>query len=204
MYKRFIKRLLDFVLSLFGFILLSPFFIVIFLLLLFANRGKIFFMQPRPGLNERIFHVIKFKTMNDKRNKEGNLLPDGKRLTSVGRFLRKSSLDEIPQLLNVIKGDMSLVGPRPLLVEYLPYYTSREKLRHTVRPGITGWAQVNGRNKVLWNERLEMDVYYVEHLSFVLDFKIIVRTVINVFSGKDITVVPGSVVMKLNDERGNL
>ena len=154
----------------------------------FANGGKPFFYQLRPGKGERIFKIIKFKTMNDRRDANGQLLPDAERLTKIGTFVRKTSLDEIPQLLNVLKGDMSLIGPRPLLVKYLPYYSKREQLRHTVRPGITGLAQVNGRNKLNWDDRLELDAQYVENLSFLLDIKILFRTIINVLLRKDIAV----------------
>lgn len=180
-YRNLFKRLLDFILSLIGFILLSPIFLIVWLLLIIVNDGKPFFFQPRPGKNERIFKIIKFKTMNDKKDAKGNLLPDEKRLTSIGKFVRKTSLDEIPQLLNVIKGDMSLIGPRPLLVQYLPLYSPVQKRRHEVRPGITGWAQVNGRNAISWEKKFEYDVWYVDHLSFGLDVKIIFKTVKKVF-----------------------
>ncbi|GET45352.1 sugar transferase [Capnocytophaga felis] len=188
MYKNYIKRLIDFFAALFGLILLSPIFIIVMIGLFFANQGKPFFFQKRPGLNNRIFEIIKFKTMNDKKDQNGKLLPDVERLTTIGSFVRKTSLDEIPQLINVLKGDMSLIGPRPLLVKYLPYYTEREKLRHTVRPGITGLAQVNGRNNVSWDDKLEMDVKYVEEISFVNDLKILLKTIQNVVSQKDIIV----------------
>lgn len=147
---------------------------------------KFFFLQSRPGLHEKIFKVIKFKTMNDKKDKDGNLLPDSKRLTSIGNFIRKTSLDEIPQLLNVIKGDMSLIGPRPLLVEYLPLYSEVQKKRHNVKPGITGWAQVNGRNAINWNQKFEYDVWYVNHLSFALDVRIFFLTIRKVFKSEGI------------------
>ena len=161
---------------------------VVMIGLWFANNGKPFFYQLRPGKGERIFRIIKFKTMNDRCDANGQLLPDAERLTKIGAFVRKTSLDEIPQLLNVLKGDMSLIGPRPLLVKYLPYYSKREQLRHTVRPGITGLAQVNGRNKLNWDDRLELDAQYVENLSFLLDIKILFRTIINVLLRKDIAV----------------
>lgn len=186
MYKTHLKPLLDFFLALIGFILLFPIFLIVWIALSIANQGKPFFLQPRPGKNERIFKVIKFKTMNDKKDNQGNLLPDAKRLTAVGKFVRKTSLDEIPQLLNVIKGDMSLVGPRPLLVEYLPLYSKEQKKRHTVRPGITGWAQVNGRNAISWQQKFEYDVWYVEHVSFALDVKIIFKTIQKVFKSEGI------------------
>ena len=188
MYKKIIKPAIDFLIALIVFILLSPIFVVVTVGLWFANGGKPFFYQLRPGKGERIFKIIKFKTMNDRRDANGQLLPDAERLTKIGTFVRKTSLDEIPQLLNVLKGDMSLIGPRPLLVKYLPYYSKREQLRHTVRPGITGLAQVNGRNKLNWDDRLELDAQYVENLSFLLDIKILFRTIINVLLRKDIAV----------------
>ena len=188
MYKNYIKRLIDFLAALFGLIILFPIFVIVMIGLFFANNGKPFFFQKRPGLNERIFEIIKFKTMNDKRDKDGKLLPDAERLTKIGSFVRKTSLDEIPQLINVLKGDMSLIGPRPLLTKYLPYYTEREKLRHTVRPGITGLAQINGRNNISWDDKLEMDAQYVEKISFTNDLKILLKTIQNVISQKDIVV----------------
>lgn len=188
MYRNIIKPALDFLTALIAFIVLSPIFVVVMVGLWFANNGKPFFYQLRPGKGERIFRIIKFKTMNDRCDANGQLLPDAERLTKIGAFVRKTSLDEIPQLLNVLKGDMSLIGPRPLLVKYLPYYSKREQLRHTVRPGITGLAQVNGRNKLNWDDRLELDAQYVENLSFLLDIKILFRTIINVLLRKDIAV----------------
>lgn len=188
MYRNIIKPVLDFLTALIAFIVLSPIFVVVMVGLWFANDGKPFFYQLRPGKGERIFRIIKFKTMNDRRDANGQLLPDAERLTKIGAFVRKTSLDEIPQLLNVLKGDMSVIGPRPLLVKYLPYYSKREQLRHTVRPGITGLAQVNGRNKLNWDDRLELDAQYVENLSFLLDIKILFRTIINVLLRKDIAV----------------
>ncbi|HEY8659596.1 MAG TPA: sugar transferase [Hanamia sp.] len=186
MYKYFFKFFFDFLLALSGLIILSPFFILIFLALFFANNGKPFFLQKRPGKKGKIFKVIKFKTMNDKKDAQGNLLPDADRLTGIGKLVRKTSLDEIPQLLNVIKGDMSLVGPRPLLVEYLPLYNEKQKRRHEVKPGITGWAQVNGRNAISWEQKFELDVWYVDHLSFPLDVKIIWLTFKKVFKSEGI------------------
>ena len=188
MYRNIIKPVLDFLTALIAFIVLSPIFVVVMVGLWFANNGKPFFYQLRPGKGERIFRIIKFKTMNDRCDANGQLLPDAERLTKIGTFVRKTSLDEIPQLLNVLKGDMSVIGPRPLLVKYLPYYSKREQLRHTVRPGITGLAQVNGRNKLNWDDRLELDAQYVENLSFLLDIKILFRTIINVLLRKDIAV----------------
>ena len=181
MYRNFLKRVFDFTFSLIGIIILSPILILISFLLSVTNAGKPFFFQQRPGKNEKIFKVIKFKTMNDKRDENGNLLPDVKRLTTVGAFVRKTSLDEIPQLLNVIKGDMSLVGPRPLLVEYLPLYSEKQKRRHEVRPGITGWAQVNGRNAISWQQKFDYDVWYVDNLSLTLDLKILCMTIKKIF-----------------------
>lgn len=176
MYALFFKRLIDFLAALFGFLLLSPVFLSVCIGLFLANKGKPFFLQPRPGKNERIFRIIKFKTMNDKKDAQGNLLPDAERLTKIGAFVRKTSLDEIPQLINVLKGDMSLIGPRPLLVQYLDLYDKHQKRRHGVRPGITGWAQVNGRNTISWQEKFDLDVWYVDHLSFWLDMKILFLT----------------------------
>lgn len=191
MYKHFFKRFFDFIIVFMALLIIWPILLVITIWLHFANKGAgAFFFQERPGKDERIFKVIKFKSMTDERDAAGNLLPNEKRITKVGRFVRKTSIDELPQLFNVLKGDMSLIGPRPLLPEYLPYYTGRERLRHTVRPGITGWAQVNGRNAVKWDDRLEMDAYYVEHLSPGMDLKIILTTVKNVLASKDIEVVP--------------
>lgn len=181
MYKYFFKRLIDFIVSLIAFIVLLPVFLLVTLFLFIANSGKPFFFQLRPGKNDRIFRIIKFKTMNDRRGRKGNLLPDEERLTSIGKFVRRTSLDEIPQLLNVIKGDMSLVGPRPLLVEYLPLYSKEQKRRHEVRPGITGWAQVNGRNAISWQQKFELDVWYVNHMSFMLDLRILFLTLRKVF-----------------------
>lgn len=195
MYKVFFKRLIDLLVSLVAFIVLSPVFIIVVILLTIANQGKPFFYQLRPGKRERIFKIIKFKTMNDLKDKNGNLLPDDKRLTAIGKFVRKTSLDEIPQLLNVIKGDMSLVGPRPLLTEYLPLYNERQKRRHDVAPGITGWAQVNGRNAISWSQKFEYDVWYVEHISFALDVRILFRTFIKVFRSEGIS-ASGHVTME--------
>ena len=181
MYKSNIKRIIDLLLAGIGFLIISPVFLLLWLLLAVANKGAgVFFTQTRPGKDERIFRVIKFKTMTDERDAEGNLLPDAERLTKIGKFVRSTSLDEIPQLLNVIKGDMSLIGPRPLLVQYLPLYNEKQKRRHEIRPGITGWAQVNGRNAISWEEKFELDVWYVEHISLGLDIKVILRTIKNV------------------------
>lgn len=203
MYKNYIKRLIDFFAALFGLLLLSPVFIIVMIGLFFANQGKPFFFQARPGKNERIFKIVKFKTMNDKKDSEGNLLSDSERLTKIGSFVRKTSLDEIPQLINVLKGDMSLVGPRPLLIKYLNYYKPEEKLRHTVRPGITGWAQLKGRNTLDWNSRLTYDVEYVRNISFFFDFKIMMLTVKKVFKSEDIIIDPRSIMKDLDEERNS-
>ena len=182
MYKHFFKRLIDFTLSLIGFIIISPIFIIVWVWLTIANKGAgALFFQERPGKNEKIFKVIKFKTMTDKRDSSGNLLPDADRLTKVGKFVRSTSLDEIPQLLNVIKGDMSLIGPRPLRTHYLPLYSEIQMRRHDVRPGITGWAQVNGRNAISWTKKFELDVYYVSNMSLLFDIKILFLTIKKVF-----------------------
>lgn len=197
------KRVFDFTFSLVVLLCLSPFLMIITIWLHFANKGAgAFFFQPRPGKGEKIFNVIKFKSMTDERDENGDLLPDAKRLTKVGRFVRATSIDELPQFVNVLKGDMALIGPRPLLVEYLPYYTEREVKRHSVRPGITGYTQVHGRNNLPWNERLEMDVYYVEHLSFKTDFMVFWQTVVNVLSRKDVQVITGDQkTSKLSQQR---
>lgn len=186
MYKIFFKRFLDLILSILGLTLLFPVFIITAALLLIVNKGNPFFFQERPGKDEKIFSIIKFKTMTDAKDKQGNLLPDEKRLTLLGKVVRKLSLDEIPQLINVIKGDMSLIGPRPLLVKYLNLYDVEQKRRHDVRPGITGWAQVNGRNTISWKQKFIYDVWYVDNLSFWLDFKILFKTVLKVVKTEDI------------------
>ena len=194
-YRIVFKPLFDFIIALVIFTLLSPVFFLFAVLLLIVNRGSPFFIQSRPGKNERIFKIIKFKTMNDRKDHFGNLLPDADRLTVVGKFVRKTSIDEIPQLLNVINGDMSLVGPRPLLIEYLPLYNDSQKKRHNVRPGITGWAQVNGRNAISWKQKFEYDIWYVEHLSFFLDLKVIFMTLGKVFKSEGIS-QEGNVTME--------
>ena len=181
MYKRYFKRPLDILISGTALLCLSPLLAAVTLWLHFANKGAgAFFTQDRPGKNGRIFKVVKFKTMTDERDSDGNLLPDSRRLTPVGRFVRSTSIDELPQLWNVLRGDMSLIGPRPLLVRYLPYYTEIEMKRHNVRPGITGWAQCHGRNKVTWDEKLAMDVWYVDNMSLKVDFDILVTTAVSV------------------------
>ncbi|NGY37425.1 sugar transferase [Flavobacterium sp. XN-5] len=177
MYKTIFKRVFDFSAALLGLILLSPIFFIVTIGLYFANQGKPFFFQLRPGKHGAIFKIIKFKTMNDKKDVNGNLLSDGDRLTKIGAFVRKTSLDEIPQLLNVIKGDMSLIGPRPLLPQYLHLYNEFQNRRHEVKPGITGWAQVNGRNAISWDTKFELDVWYVDHFNFTLDMKIFFLTI---------------------------
>jgi putative UDP-galactose phosphate transferase len=186
MYKNFIKPVIDFVLALVGFLFLSPVFVLVTIGLFFANDGKPFFFQLRPGKDGKIFKIIKFKTMTDKKDENGNLLPDADRLTKIGSFVRKTSLDEIPQLLNVIKGDMSLVGPRPLLPKYLELYNDFQRRRNEVKPGITGWAQVNGRNSISWEKKFEYDVWYVDNVSFLLDIKILIMTVLKVVKSEGI------------------
>ena len=178
MYKFFLKRLFDFIFVFCVLIVICPILLVITLWLHFANKGAgIFFTQERPGKNGKIFKVIKFKTMTDECDAEGNLLPDEQRLTKIGRFVRSTSIDELPQLINVLKGDMALIGPRPLLVQYLPLYNKEQARRHEVRPGITGWAQCHGRNAISWSKKFELDVWYVDHCSFLLDLKIILLTI---------------------------
>ena len=186
MYLSLFKRIIDLILSYLGFVLLSPIFIIVALIILINNKGNLFFLQKRPGKNEKIFSIIKFKTMNDKKDKYGKLLPDKLRLTKIGKFIRTTSLDEIPQLINVIKGDMSIVGPRPLLIEYLPLYSDFQKQRHNVKPGITGYAQVNGRNALKWKKKFELDIYYVKKISFTLDCEIVFKTIVKVFLRSDI------------------
>ena len=188
MYAHFFKRILDFTIALVAILCLSPILLCVMILLYFANEGAgIFFTQERPGKDEKIFKVIKFKTMNEKRDAEGKLLPDKDRLTKVGKIIRSTSIDELPQLFNVLKGDMALIGPRPLLVKYLPLYSPEQHRRHEVRPGITGWAQVNGRNAITHTKKFEYDVWYVDHLTLGLDIKIIFMTIHNVLHRKDIS-----------------
>jgi len=187
MYEKGVKIVLDFVFALTMLLILSPLIVLLTLFLLITNRGKPFFLQKRPGKNEKIFTIIKFKTMNDKRGEDGVLLPDDQRLTMIGKFIRATSLDEIMQLFNIIKGDMSLVGPRPLLPQYIPLYNDFQRKRHDVKPGITGWAQVNGRNAISWKEKFELDVFYVEKLSFLFDLKIFFLTIGKVFKSEGIS-----------------
>lgn len=202
MYKHFFKRVLDIVISGVALLCIGWLLVLIAIFLHFTNKGAgAFFFQERPGKDEKVFKIIKFKTMTDERDKDGKLLPDKDRLTKVGAVVRKLSIDELPQLINVFKGDMSFIGPRPLLVEYLPWYTEEERLRHTVRPGISGWAQVHGRNNLTWDDKLALDVYYVKNMSFIMDCKVIVKTILNVISHKDVVVVPSSVLGKLSDVR---
>lgn len=191
MYRFFFKRVIDFIIALTLLIAVSPIIFIVTILLVFVNGGKAFYFQSRPGKNEKIFRVYKFKTMNDKCDARGNLLSDSERLTRIGSIVRATSIDELPQLINVLLGDMSLIGPRPLLLRYLPYYTGRERIRHNVLPGVTGWAQINGRNNVNWESRLEMDVWYVENLSLKLDIKIYFMTFLKVIRPKNVTVNAG-------------
>lgn len=187
-YPSVVKPVLDFIIAACLLLVTSPVLLTTIMLLAFANgRDGIFFLQSRPGKGGKIFRIIKFKTMNDRRGPDGELLPDAQRLTAAGRFIRSSSIDELPKLVNVLKGDMALVGPRPLLVQYLPLYSPEQARRHEVKPGITGWAQVNGRNAISWGRRFELDVWYVDHVSFRTDFKIIWRTISAVFSRRDIS-----------------
>lgn len=196
MYQKYLKRIFDVVLSVIGLFVLLPVFFVIILILFFQNKGKPFFYQSRPGWKEQKFRVIKFKTMTDETDAEGNLLSNHERTTKIGSFMRKTSLDELPQLLNVLKGDMSLIGPRPLLFKYIPLYSAEQRRRHLVRPGVSGWAQVNGRNAISWARKFELDVYYVDNVSFLLDMKILFKTVLKVLksdgvnAAADVTMPP--------------
>ena len=185
-YRKYLKRVLDITLAVLLLLALSPLFITISLVLLFVNQGSPFFVQIRAGQYGEPFRIIKFKSMNDKRDAKGELLPDSQRLTRMGLFIRKTSLDEMPQLLNVLKGDLSIVGPRPLYMQYLPHYNAEQSQRHNVKPGITGWAQVNGRQLISFTQRFELDVYYVNNISFKLDMKVMVMTFINLFKAKGV------------------
>ena len=187
MYVSIVKPFFDRATAFVVLIVASPLLVLSIILLWFANKGNIWFLQERPGKDGKIFRVFKFKTMTDERDAEGNLLPDDKRLTAIGKFVRKTSLDELPQMINVLKGDMSIVGPRPLLVEYLPLYNQQQRRRHEVKPGITGWAQVNGRNTLDWPERFAYDVWYVDNISFALDIKILFLTVVKVFKAEGVS-----------------
>jgi lipopolysaccharide/colanic/teichoic acid biosynthesis glycosyltransferase len=186
MYTRFFKRCIDLAAAVAALLVLSPLLLVIALMVALVSGGKVFFLQERVGKNNRLFRVVKFKTMNNKRNPDGKLLPDKDRITPIGKLLRSTSLDELPQLLNVLSGSMSLVGPRPLLVKYLPLYSERQARRHLVKPGITGWAQVNGRNSISWEEKFELDVWYVEHISLWLDTRIVWMTLVKIIKREGI------------------
>ncbi|WP_298392025.1 sugar transferase [Flavobacterium sp.] len=194
MYKKLFKPFFDMISALIGLILLFPIFLVVTVFLFFANDGKPFFFQLRPGKGGKIFKIIKFKTMNDRKDTEGNLLPDSDRLTKVGSFVRKTSLDEIPQLLNVVIGDMSIVGPRPLLTTYLHLYSDFQNRRHEVKPGITGWAQINGRNAISWDKKFELDVWYVDRISFLLDLKILFKTIQKVIKSDGINAADSATI----------
>ena len=192
MYKHFFKRVIDFTIALIALLVIWPILLVIYIWLTIANKGAgAFFFQERPGLHGKIFKVIKFKTMTDERDTEGNLLPDAERLTKVGKFVRSTSIDELPQLINVLKGDMALIGPRPLLVQYLPLYSKEQARRHEVRPGISGWAQCHGRNAISWTEKLKLDVWYVDHCSLMTDLKVIFITIKKVVCRVDINTTTG-------------
>jgi lipopolysaccharide/colanic/teichoic acid biosynthesis glycosyltransferase len=199
MYKNCFKRILDFVIALCAIIVLSPFFVVVTIWLHFANHGAgAFFFQERPGLHGRIFKVIKYKTMTDERGADGELLPDEQRLTKIGRFVRSTSIDELPQLFNVLKGDMALIGPRPLLVQYLPLYSSEQARRHDVRPGISGWAQCHGRNAISWDKKLKLDVWYVDHVSLITDLKVLFLTLKKVLVREGISASGVATMPKFN------
>ena len=192
LYMSLVKRPIGFLGALVALILLSPVFLATIILLFFANKGAgVFFTQDRPGKNEKIFKVLKFKTMTDERDAEGNLLPDADRLTPLGKFVRSTSIDELPQLINILKGDMAFIGPRPLLVQYLPLYSKEQHRRHDVTPGMSGWAQVNGRNNISWTKKFEMDVYYVDHIGAAMDIKVFFTTIKKVFMRADINTTTG-------------
>ena len=197
-YRNIIKRIFDFVLAFIGIIILLPIFVLLIILLSVVNLGNPFFFQLRPGKNGQLFKIIKFKTMNDNKNIDGILLPNNDRVTTVGKIIRKLSLDEIPQLINIIKGEMSLIGPRPLLPEYLPLYNKVQNRRHIVRPGITGWAQINGRNSLSWSQKFEYDLFYVDNISFKLDLQILIKTFHNTILAKDINASKKITMVKFN------
>jgi len=197
-YRKYLKRFFDFILSLLLLIFTSPLIIIISIILYFTNKGEIFFIQPRPGKNEKIFFIIKFKTMNEKKNENSELLPDDERITRIGKIIRKTSIDELPQLINVIKGDLSLIGPRPLLVDYLPLYSDFQRRRHEVKPGITGWAQVNGRNAISWEEKFKLDVWYVDNISIFLDMKILILTLVKVVKSEGVNASTSSTMEAFN------
>lgn len=198
LYRRYFKRLFDLIFSFILLVVTSPIIIIFSIILFFANKGKVFFIQPRPGRGENVFFIIKFMTMNEKKNAKGELLPDNERITKIGIFIRKNSIDELPQLINVLKGDLSLIGPRPLLVEYLPFYNDFQRRRHEVRPGITGWAQINGRNALTWEDKFKFDVYYVENVSLFLDLKILILTLLNLVKKSNIYTAEGNTMEKFN------
>ncbi len=201
LYNKYIKRILDILISLTFIVLFSWLYLILVILVRIKIGSPVLFCQERPGYNEKIFTLYKFRTMTDKRDEKGNLLPDSERLTKFGSMLRSTSLDELPEMFNILKGDMSLIGPRPLLVEYLPYYTEEERLRHSVRPGLTGLAQVSGRNYLAWDKRLAKDVEYVNHISFIMDVRIIIKTIMVVFKKEDVSVDTNVVEGYLWDER---
>ena len=201
LYNKYIKRILDILNSLTFIVLFSWLYLILVILVRIKLGSPVLFCQERPGYNEKIFTLYKFRTMTDKRDEKGNLLPDSERLTKFGSMLRSTSLDELPEMFNILKGDMSLIGPRPLLVEYLPYYTEEERLRHSVRPGLTGLAQVSGRNYLAWDKRLAKDVEYVNHISFIMDFRIIIKAIMVVFKKEDVSVDTNVVEGYLWDER---
>ena len=201
LYNKYIKRILDILISLTFIVLFSWLYLILVILVRIKLGSPVLFCQERPGYNEKIFKLYKFRTMTDKRDEKGNLLPDSERLTRFGSMLRSTSLDELPEMFNILKGDMSLIGPRPLLVEYLPYYTEEERLRHSVRPGLTGLAQVSGRNYLAWDKRLAKDVEYVNHISFIMDVRIIIKTIMVVFKKEDVSVDTNVVEGYLWDER---
>ncbi|WP_310558790.1 sugar transferase [Flavobacterium sp.] len=198
MYNKWVKPFLDFIFALVGIIVASPILGLVLFFLFFFNNGSIFFLQQRPGIGGQIFTIIKFKTMNNKKDSVGNLLPDAERLTTIGKWIRKTSIDELPQLVNVLKGEMSIVGPRPLLPEYLDLYTDFQKRRHEVKPGITGWSQINGRNAIDWETKFKYDVWYVEHQSFRLDFQIICNTLLKVVIAKNINSTNNATIERFN------
>jgi lipopolysaccharide/colanic/teichoic acid biosynthesis glycosyltransferase len=198
MYTKYLKRPLDIIASLIGVVLLSPVILFIALILYLLNKNNPFFLQPRGGFKNSVFNIIKFKTMNDKKDDQGNLLSDDKRVTTFGKLLRKYSIDELPQLINVLKGDMSLIGPRPFHARYIDLYSDRQKERHNVRPGLTGWAQINGRNNITWKEKFELDLYYVDNQSFKLDSLIIIKTILKVLKPTDVKISKNTVATSFN------
>tara|TARA_R110001606_G_scaffold230258_2_gene378118 strand:- start:469 stop:1074 length:606 start_codon:yes stop_codon:yes gene_type:complete len=198
MYKFFFKRFFDILIGLIGLFIFFPFFLVVFITLLINYGSLPFFYQERPGLNEKIFKIIKFKTMNDKKDENGDLLTDAERITKLGKFIRKTSLDELPQIINLLKGDMTIIGPRPLLPSYLPLYNESQRKRHSVKPGISGWVQVNGRNNLSWEKKFELDVWYVENCSFLLDAKIFLLTFLKVFKSEGINTETNITPTKFN------